>query len=315
MKSANFGPVKSDLFSDSRVRSYKKSGHIKCAASQGLSVLPVIAVWVELVVKPAGLCADAARAVVSLCDLVEALQCSLFGIVTVDQVRSCVYTFLQASLNAGFRDSVIPKFHWAVHFATHLERFGKCLTCWTHERKHRWVKRYASDIANTTSYSTSVLTEVVSHQLYDMSQDGAFDATVGLVEPTKAPPQLAEFIRLGFNNPHCDVYTSAHARVPPITPITNRDVLLVRSGDGDKFRAGQAWLLTSVTGYGDFALCSMWALETPAEAHGFAVWRKQEVPELIALPSVLTAVCWCESSAGCIRTLIPYQFRGLRASS
>jgi hypothetical protein len=311
--SLHFDPAKADLFSDSRVKSYKRAGHIKCSASQGLSVLPVIATWTATAIKPTGLCAEAARSVMALCDLVEALQSTIYGIVPVEHLRACVLTFLEACVDAGFRDAMIPKFHWSVHFSTHLEKFGTCLTCWVHERKHRWVKAYASDIANTSVYSKSVLSETVSHQLYTLSQDDSFDATVGLINPHKAHFKIRDFMRLGFNNPDIDVYASVNARIAPCTPIKTRDVLLVRSDAG--YRAGQVWILTSVPGIGEFALCSMWPLRDADEALGLAVWRIVDVPELIPLSSLLCPVCWCESSVGFARTLIPYQFRGLKADT
>ena len=179
--STKFDATTADLFNDKRVKNYRKAGHIKCSASQGLSVLPVAAMWAELVVKPSGVCPHAVRAVLSLCDLVEALQASLLGITTPAYLRTCVRTCLQACLDAGFRDSMIPKFHWAAHYARHLEKFGASFTCWVHERKHRFVKRYASDILSVSKYSTSVLSEVISHQMYQVSQPDAFDTSIGLI--------------------------------------------------------------------------------------------------------------------------------------
>ena len=66
---------------------------------------------------------------------------------------------------------------------------------------------------------------------------------------------------------------------------------------------------------GDSAVCSTWPLHKFEEALGFAIWSVVDVPELIPLSSLLVPVCWCESASGLARTLIPYQFRGLRAVS
>ena len=59
------------IFSKKRVAAYKKAGHIKCPASDGLSLYPIVAVFVMTVVIPSGMCLHGCNAYIALCDVIE----------------------------------------------------------------------------------------------------------------------------------------------------------------------------------------------------------------------------------------------------
>ena len=102
--------------------------------------------------------------------------------------------FLAAALAAGWREWMGPKWHWMVHYSEHLQRWGCLLTCWAHERKHKVVKRYATQINNSRAYEQSVLSEVISHYLNDLRSPGHFRKTAYLEEPHKANAKLLSFL-------------------------------------------------------------------------------------------------------------------------
>ena len=59
------------------------------------------------------------------------------------------------------------------------------------------VKRYAQDISESgPRYSRFVLSEVLSHQLHDVSQAPAFDRSMRLLQPVevKASSQMHRFV-------------------------------------------------------------------------------------------------------------------------
>ncbi len=66
--------------------------------------------------------------------------------------------------------------------------------CGVHERKHKSVKRFGTDIKNDIVYNQSVLSEVVSQQFEGHRDIGLFNISPGLVKPSLAKPALANFV-------------------------------------------------------------------------------------------------------------------------
>ena len=148
-----------DIVSPKRASSSRKAKLFKCTASDGLSLLPVIAHFAQAVLMPSGKCSMACRAVVALAEVVDLLQTVPLDIVKPEQLKVVIKLCLELCIAAGWRSSFHPKFHWMVH------QHGCLPTCWVHERKHRMVKRYASDAYNTQIFEHSVIGEVVSHHV------------------------------------------------------------------------------------------------------------------------------------------------------
>ena len=74
-------------------------------------------------------------------------------------------------------------------------------TCWVHERKHKAVKRFATDIQNTKVFNTSVLKEVIGYQLWAVRQDGALVSSLGLKEPKDASVEVTRFVQTELRLP------------------------------------------------------------------------------------------------------------------
>ena len=97
---------------------------------------------------------------------------------------------LDACVDAGWEDDMTPTFHWCIHYWRHFAKWGVLLTCWVHERKHKLAKRYGEDTQNTTNFSKSVLSEVLSHQLALVNYPDAFDESMRLLLPSIQATQL-----------------------------------------------------------------------------------------------------------------------------
>ena len=124
-------------------------------------------------------------------DVVDALVCTRMHLTTPDDLRNRVDALLKACVEAGWSESMIPKFHWMIHYAFHLARFDCLPTCWVHERKHKVIKRYGTDIENLSTYSRSVISEATSHQLESLRRDCALDLGFGFDVKREAPRRLA----------------------------------------------------------------------------------------------------------------------------
>ena len=314
-ESANFKNARKDIFDEDHVKSYKKAKHIKCSASEALSLLPVLSFYVCNVLRRIpGICVEACDALGSLADLVDALLVIRHspGLIAPEYVRSCVRNMLDACCAAGWQELLIPKFHWCIHFYRHLQRWGVLPTCWVHERKHKLAKRYGEDVFNTVQYSKTVLSEVLAHQLYLVNLKGAFDDSVSLLHHGKAKQAIVDIMRsVGVPNTAC-ITVSRKARVGTGCLCCKGDVALIRSMDGENFVAGEVQMFICAEGVGSFALVNFWQLRSSSDCRS-ATWNIENNTSLCELDEVLTSVIWSEVSAGVARTLIPFEYTGLNA--
>jgi hypothetical protein len=124
-------------FSHAKVKAYRKAGCVKASASEGLFILPIIAMFAINTVLPSGLCNAESKAMICLCDIVEAMQATSLRVTSADHLRKLIRSFMELCVEAGWRDRMIPKFHWMIHYPAHLERYGTLVTCFVHERKHK----------------------------------------------------------------------------------------------------------------------------------------------------------------------------------
>ena len=308
-----FDSKKSNHFNTKRVKAYKRAAAIKCPASDGLNLIPVIAYFITTVVSRSGVCPQACDAFLAMCDVVEALQCIPLGLTGSAHLKRLIDTLLLKCEAAQWEEFMIPKFHWLVHYPHALERWGLLITCWVHERKHKMAKRYATNIQNRVSYAKSVLSEVISHQLDSVTQEDAFNISLGLIDAHDAPTALEEFMLNELGLANRTVRSSTAARVPPLSKVSRTDVVLLRSADGNNLIAGQLWSLANVEDKGDVALVSLWKLQACDMAIGCGVWQMTDEPCIVSLSQVLESVIWTEHTPGFAKLLIPPQFRGFMA--
>ena len=73
-------------------------------------------------VLPTNTCVALCEAFLALADLVDPLVVIPLGCVEPNQIRECVRTMLRKCEAAGLADYMIPKFHWATHYARNLKR-------------------------------------------------------------------------------------------------------------------------------------------------------------------------------------------------
>ena len=175
-------------------------------------ILVVISCFAQMVYAQVVRFTHAVGALFVVTDLVEAMQLVALGLTPPARIRGIVSRLIRSCQSAGWEDCMIPKFHWLLHYAKHLERWGSAISCFVHERKHRMIKRYAQDIRNTgfqiSAYASSVLHEVMSHQMWAATSDSAFMHSMGLIEPKKAKAALQHFVLLNMGLADATVMTS-----------------------------------------------------------------------------------------------------------
>ncbi len=299
-----------DVFEPKRQKSSRKARHIKCTASEGLSLLPIVAFFVHSVLLKAGRCMAECKAFLALADVVDLLSAVPLGIVTADTLRLAIKGFLDCCILAGWRRLMHPKFHWLVHLPRHLQHF-KCLpTCWVHERKHRMVKRYATDIYNTRTFEGSVLAQVHAHHIAALTCSTTFDTSVGLISAVSAPPKMKLFLERELQMSGFEILCSREARISKFTTCCKGDVVMIKSLDRTTYVAGQIWFLASVHGE-PCAVVAVWRLIKFDIETSAAEWEEEgdPSPSIMHLDEIVASVTYTRCRPGVCRVLVPLHLR------
>lgn len=293
-----------DMFSAKRIASCKRAKFFKCTASEGLSIYTVLTFFVQTVIMHSGTCVPECKAFIALADLIDILSLIPLGCVRPDQLRSVVKVFLELCLDAGWKVFMHPKFHWMVHMPKHLAQFGCLPTCWVHERKHRMVKRYATEICNTVSFERSVLGEVISHHLSELAHEDAFPKE-GLVRPRYATHRLQSFLASSFHLPEGERCSFSHtARFSQHESCSKGDVVLFKDEATGAILAGQIWFHTVVYEVG-LTVLTTWERSNWDTVSGAAEWLVRKAPIFVKTSDIRASVAHCECRPGVCRTLVP----------
>ena len=133
---------------------------------------------------------------------------------------------------------MIKKFHYLHHHAPQLERWAaKCYpSCFTLERKHKSVKRYADQMANcgedaSVDWDRNLLREVTAEHLHSLDNDiGQFRTDAGLQKPKKVSKAMsAELVKMFGDGVS---FQTAHvSRCNEWERISKGDVVIARVGE------------------------------------------------------------------------------------
>lgn len=303
-------PSLCDVFVKKRATASRKAKHLKCTASEGLSVYPVMAHFFRVVVMRAGRCIQECTAFLKLAAVIDVLVAIPFGIVSAELLREHVQAFLVACEAAGWRNAMHPKFHWLVHLPRHLHRFHCLPTCWVHERKHRMVKRYASDVCNTRVYERTVLGEVCAHHLASLAEPSTFDFKVGLIGGRPCPAKMIEMLSsaLELTVHGLEFTTAVNARVSEHIVCHKSDVVLLDPESGAGFDVGIVWLFAAVAGE-SLALVSVWNQVSSCRNSGTAEYQDLPKPILVTLDSIVCPLVYSRCRPGIVRIIVPMQYR------
>ena len=177
------------IFSHDRRGKHRAAKHIKCQASDGLSLTGVTAMFVvKVLLKLKGMhvmqkdCSKECYAFLALVDVIDLIQVSSGIKLQPERLLGAAEHFLDLFKDAWGCKMMVPKFHWLLHLHKQLKLNGKLLNCFCLERKHRVAKRYAGELSNISKQnSRSLLMEVTSHHLGQLNHPHCFDFGVGLV--------------------------------------------------------------------------------------------------------------------------------------
>ena len=302
-----------DIFAGDRKDKHRKAQHIKCQASDMLSILPVAALFAVNVIMHLGL-GDGARqacdAWISLVDVVELILMAAHGNVPSSALLTAVEKFLEIFAKAFGYDYMTPKFHWLLHFPDILKRMRALLMCFCLERKHRMPKRYATDLTNVTKGSgASLLKEVTSHHFGQLSQPNAFNFAIGLVNG-RSPSKAMKVVlarELGVDCESLSVKVSRSMRYSTIALCGTGDMLLFRTSDASVL-AGKARCHYEIEGV-PVSLVSVYQCSKKDSKSGYSLWTATGYDKLIEASSILDTVIYRKRPDDRLDMLLPAMLR------
>ena len=219
---------------------------VKSSASEGLTIYPVLRSMVlERIPENRSPALDLARrSFLALCQVLDVLrQCFRKEQPSGGQLAEAIQAHTLCRAAAYGTDEFQPKVHYALHLPEFLTR-GRLLQCWVHERKHKDLKKWATDLANaslaTTAFERSILQSSI------LAQDtalNALDRCVGFsLESTQnVPPKVLAALG-AYLGMHVLLARMGFALRGPTMKVSKGDVVL---GDNSG-KIGEVWFFVEI---------------------------------------------------------------------
>ena len=298
----------SDIFGTDRRDKHREAMHIKCQASDLLSMMGVLQLYTQTVLLPMGASNASCEALLSCIGMAQLVVATSRINVRPERLLGVVHKFLQAFTDAWGFEWLTPKCHWLLHFPETLESHGRLLNCFVMERKHRTPKRYATELANISgSASKSLLSECVAHHLSSLNRH-SFNYEVGLVYGRTAPKKSRKLIldALQLDGAGVSVLTAKDARFSRLGLCRQNDVVLLKDGGG--VRAARVKLHCTVDGE-TVSVVQTFELHRRTPETSLATWKPAHANlECWETKAILTAVDYCVHPDESIGVILPLEY-------
>ena len=229
----------------------ERAGDVSCSCSEALSLFSVIRIILVEWHRDGLLesCEREFKSYLALSRVLDLLQGTKRQTTRASTLESCILTHLEAYLAAYGASSFKPKHHYATHLGRMLSHHKMLISCFTHERKHREVKRYANNLPNTSgAFEASILRDCLLRHVEDLQAETAEDAdthVIGLKAPIAPSPYVAAVIQDALEA-KAPVLVSQSAAFFPSALAYSDDVALLR--DGLEFILGKVLFFASSPG-------------------------------------------------------------------
>ena len=299
----------SEIFAANRKESSRKAQHVKAQASDLLSLTGVIALFVVTVLVPSssGHCLQACQALLALTNIIDVLTSVAKGRSYPNLLRASVHDYLTRFTDAFGYEWLTPKFHWLLHLASQLEKQGSLLNCFALERKHRWGKRFATDIENTKYGDAALIRELICMQLARMNNPQTFDFSIGLVGARDAPRQLAralaDILEVGYDVP---IQTAQESRFSPIAACSKGDVVFIR--ERDAFFASEVLCHAACAGIA-ITVVGDWSLKRTDAVASWSEWHTTTANVVVETKDIIDVAVYTRCADGVVKTLLPWELR------
>ena len=217
--------------SQERAHSSWEAGRFKAQASESMSILPVIANFIQnvLVDHENGTIRAHAACFMKLMNFWELIDISARYSVTAAEVQSAAADYGASFKELYGEDCMIFKFHMMFHLSKWLDIIGFLPNCQVLERKHRVPKRYADQCRNTrvSTFASSVLREVTVRHLAVLEDAASVHFQVDPCLQNPHPPSklLDKQLRSLFGD--ADYIVLASARINEYEVVQKGDVVMI----------------------------------------------------------------------------------------
>ena len=295
------------MFDEEHAQRFIKSGSFNSTASEFLSLAPLIKRYLQRVVQPqiehVSDLALATKSMIAGFEVLAMLQaCAIKGAVSPTLLAKNIKCHLDLFKECHGEDEMRPKHHYALHLPGSLAKFGVLLSTFTHERKHRCIKRYARVRTILKSYEVSLLEEATCHNLWELG-DKHWEA-ISTRSPNKKQKVWLEALFPGQENAvftlHNQVYRKAY--------LTRGDIVVFQY-QGEP-RIGELLLNVGVQ-QGNYAeLVAFVTLWEHKIEKGFATCVVKEAGVRIPTAALVAPLTYRMSADGasCV-VVLPYDFR------
>ena len=222
----------------------------------------------------------------ALCCVLDLLSCK--RPIEVDKLEAAINTHLALRLNAYGPAAVQPKCHYALHLPQQLRQHQQLIACWTHERKHKELKRWANQVTNANnaiSFEQGLLEDVVLHQVLALeewqSREGIF-----LKNGRPASDDIASYcIALGRGKPMEASPRASYDASVRGESISKGDVVLYEPIPNRALSVAQVWFHLEV---GPHLLTCL----SPWQAKGANIFEMHDEPCIVPLETIVETKAW-----------------------
>ena len=159
---------------------------------------PIFRQFLADIVIPTGKLLQECRSLLNLFSVLDHLRCLTSRLITGVELHRLIVQHLDSYKSAYGDEAIIkPKTHFSMHLGSYLSSQQLVLSCFVHERKHRFIKKWASDTLNTKGYEKSIILDLLNQQLealQDPTQEGCFLVK----EASLDDPELLSQIKMNF---------------------------------------------------------------------------------------------------------------------
>ena len=277
-----------------RAQSCWKATTFKCTASEGLSLVPILArFFTEFLQTPAlpanvrGIAANVLQLVGVVHLILRSARCK----VTPVSLCGAIKDYLSGFRQLHGEEPMIIKFHLLLHLPAHLERYGFLPNCFVHERKHNESKRYANQKMNTDGdWEIGILRDVTCHHLRDLQEGSHFCDDAALTQPYTPHAKVVAALVDQFGVATYTVSRTARSRGGD--QITIGDVVIYQ--DGADTLIGEIGMLVSADVHGDpILVVLMEAFDHVQTTYGNDIWKPRGLMRVCHLANINAPCCWC----------------------
>ena len=280
-------------------------GMFKAQGSACLNLYPLLRLFLTVYVMPilGGRMQECVDSMLNLCGVLDMLLRTRECTCTPDELEKAIMDHLRGFKRAYARllKYFIPKFHMSAHLSEYYRRFGILLALFTHERKHRTVKKYLSDRKYTGSYERGQTEHLTIEHLHGLR---ICLLRAGLISPSDAEPAVEASVRALWPD-------AEHVKVSQVATVKSRtftagDVILFR--DGSNFGVGELWFHAQADDHEPFSCISTWAEDLPMRDKYTRTCRQVDAPQFLPSEDLRASLVRRDAADSIVQVVIPAEF-------